>query len=148
MAEITWRKYAQSGYYQSDMDAVVLLHAETEAALGRAMDLPDMMKAPVLETWVAERNGEILEGMYIEAIGEACFVGRNAEATFSAIHTAPELLENLRKRGLRVLRILVPRWIGKDADAIDRALKAAGFTTTDEEYRHYQFDLRRERGHS
>lgn len=144
--EITWRKYRQSDIYYRDLDAVVALHAETEKGLGRAMQLPDLMSRPVLEAWVAERDGAIAGGCYAEAIVEPVFVGRDPVVTASARRFFPSVLADLRRRGFHMVRMEVPRWIGHEADAIGKELEAVGFDPTDHEFLHYRYDLRKPRG--
>jgi hypothetical protein len=140
--EITWRKYAQSDLYQRDLDALIVLHAEQETILARDMDLPDMMKPPVLEAWVAERAGVVVGGFYCEAVVEPVFFGRDPEVTYSARKFAPVVLAGLAARSFRIARIQVPRWIGRDTQTICRELKTVGFHSTDPEYQHLVFDLR------
>lgn len=140
--EITWRKYRQSEIYYRDLDAVVRLHSETEQALGMRMDLPDFMDKPVLEAWVAERDGVVVGGMYLEAVVEPVMFGRDPEVSASARRFAPVLFERMAKRGFRMVRMEVPHWIGQDAKAIGRELLKVGFVPTDKEFLHYRFDLR------
>lgn len=49
----------------------------------------------------------------------------------------------MKQRGFRMVRIECPKWIGQDADSIDKELKAVGFVGTDEHFNHYLFDLTR-----
>lgn len=141
--KIEWRRYRQSDIYVRDLDAVVRLHAEQEEAMGRKMQLPDMMKPPILETWVGERDGEIVSFFYIEAIAEPVFGGRDPEASASARRFAPKVFTSLRSRGFRMVRMEVPRWLGKDTDSIARELEKTNFVSTDEEMRHFRYDLTR-----
>lgn len=142
MTRLIWRKYRQSDIYFKDLDAVVQLHVEQEKALGTVMDLPDFMNKPVLEAWVAERDGVVVGGMYFEAIAECCFFGRDPEVSASARIVAPRILEGFQRRGFRVVRIEVPRWMGRDAKSVGAELIAAGFRSTDGEYDHFVFDMR------
>lgn len=144
--DIQWRRYQQSEIYYRDLDAVVLLHAETESALGRRMQLPDLMKPPVLEAWVAERDGIVVGGMYCEAIIEPVFFGRDPVVTASARRFFPGVLADLRRRGFHMVRMEVPRWIGQEADAIGKELEAVGFVSTDPEFLHFRYDLQVSRG--
>lgn len=139
--EITWRLYRQSEIYYQDLDAVILLHAEQETVLGCSMDLPDLMKPPVLEAWVAERDGKVVGGFYCEAVIEPTFFGRDPEVSASARRFAPKVLASLAARSFRIARMQVPRWIGRDAETICKELKAVGFDRTDE-FHHMIFDLR------
>lgn len=143
MKRIKWRRYRQSDIYVKDLDAVVELHAQQEEAMGRRMQLPDMMKPPVLETWVGERDGGIVSFFYIEAIAEPVFGGRDPEASASARRFAPQVFASLRSRGFRMVRMEVPRWIGKEADSISRELEKTNFVSSDEEFRHFRYDLTR-----
>lgn len=139
---IQWRRYRQSEIYYRDLDAVVLLHEETERSLGMRMDLPDMMAPPVLEAWVAERDGIVVGGFYCEAVVEPVFFGRDPQVSASARRFVPAVLAGLRKRGFRMVRMEVPRWIGQEAEAINAELEKVGFKSTDPGFHHYLYDLR------
>jgi hypothetical protein len=145
--DIRWRKYKQSEIYYRDLDAVVLLHAQQEEALGRRMDLP-AFRPPVVEAWVAERNEEIVGGMYCEAVIEPVMFGRDPVVSASARRFMPEAVREMQRRGFRMVRLEVPRWIGKDAHSINRELERAGFDSTDPEFHHYRCDLRQPLGGS
>ena len=144
--DVIWRPYRQSDIYHRDLDAVVRLHAETEAALGRRMQLPDLMKPPILEAWVAERDGIVVGGAYAEAIVEPVFVGRDPVVTASARRFFPQVLADLGRRGFHMVRMEVPRWIGQEAEAIGKELEAVGFVSTDPDFLHLRYDLRASRG--
>lgn len=138
---IRWRQYRQSDVYLKDLDAVVELHFQQEQAIGREMQLPDMMKPPVLETWVGERDGEIVSFFYIEAIAEPVFGGRDAEASASARRFAPHIFASLKQRGLRMVRMEIPCDIPEEAESIGRELDRTGFISSDGRYLHYKLDL-------
>jgi hypothetical protein len=120
---------------------VVLLHAQQEEALGCAFDLPDLMKPPVLEAWVAERSGRVVGGFFCEAVVDTVFFGRNPEVSASARRLAPSVIAGLAVRGFRSAQIQVPRWIGQEAETIRRELQRVGFDPTDD-FHHLVFDLR------
>lgn len=138
---IQWRRYKQSDLYFKDLDAVVLLHSQTEQALGQAMQLPDLSKPPVVTAWVAERDGVVVGGFYLEAVLEPVFFGRDPVVSASARRLARKIVPGLAKGGFRMARIEVPRWIGKDADTICEELEKAGFVETDSDFRHMRYDL-------
>lgn len=140
---ITWRKYRQSDIYYKDLDAVVALHLETEEAIGRKMQLPDLMSKPVLVAYVAEENGVVKGGFYCEAIVEVCFFGRDPRVTASARRQAAVAIANMRDLGFKMVRIECPRWIGRDVESIANELEAVGFVCTDNDFTHYGFDLTR-----
>jgi hypothetical protein len=133
----------QSDIYARDLDAVVELHAQTEESLGRRMQLPDMMKPPVLETWVGERSGRIAGAFYIEAVCEPVFIGRDPHVSASARRFAPQVFASLKERGFRVVRMHVPRWIDGDAESIAKEVLKTGFVSTDGEFLHFCYDLTR-----
>jgi hypothetical protein len=137
--KLTWRQYRPE-----DAADVVELHVEQEAVLGRKMDLPNMMEKPVLETHVAvNESGEVVGGFYFEAVPEVCFFGVSPHVTASAVRdAAAPVLEGLRKRGFRMVRLLVPKEPEKVAERIDEELQHVGFARTDAEYATYIFDLR------
>lgn len=137
-----WRRYRQSDVYIQDLDQVVLLQAEQEAALGRPMDMPDLTRRPVLEAWVAERDGRIVGGFYVEAVAEPVFFGRDPLVTASARRIAPQIFSALKERGIRIVRMQCPGWIGEEVSAIAKELCRAGFVSTDGDYRHFMLDLR------
>lgn len=143
--EITWRKYRQSEIYYRDLDAVVELHLQTEAALGMKMELPPFSR-PVVEAWVAERDGEVVGGFYCEAVIEPVFFGRDAAVTASARRFAMVAIAEMRDRGYRMVRLEVPRWIGQEADAIAQELEKVGFVSTDRDFLHFRYNLRATRG--
>lgn len=138
---ITWRKYRQSDIYFKDLDAVVLLHLETEAAIGRKMALPNMMDKPVLEAHLAVEDDVVVGGFYCEAIVEVCFFGRRADVSASARRYCRGVISSMKQRGFRQVRVLCPRWIGRDAESIGKELEAVGFISTDPNFTHYAFDL-------
>jgi len=138
MKNLSWRKYDSD----TDMDAVLLLHIETEETVGGAMDLPNLDGRPVLECWVVEKDGVIIGGYYMEDVAEFVMFGRDPEATaFLEKHTK-EIAQRLRERGLRICRTIVPNWIGHDVESIREELEDAGFHSTDEHYCHFIYHLR------
>jgi hypothetical protein len=132
----TWRRFERR-----DTERVVLLHTEMEDAIGRRMQLPDLMDRPVLEAWVAERDGVVIGGFYVEAVAEPVFFGRDPRISVAAHGIAPLILGGLQAKGLKMVRMEVPRWIGNDGERISRALELAGFVESDSEFRHYRYDL-------
>lgn len=141
-SSVLWRPYRKTELCYRDQDAVVLLHAQQEMALGRRMQLPDFDKEPVLKTWVAERDGEIAGGLYCEAVVEPVFFGRDPVVSASARRFAPEWFAYFRQRGFHMVRLQVPRWTGQEAEAIGLELARTGFKSTDGEFLHYSYDLR------
>lgn len=140
---IQWRRYKQNDVYFKDLDAVVRLHSETEDALGQQMFLPNLMDKPVLEAWVGERDGVVVGGFYCEAVVEPVFFGRDPVVSASARRFCAGVLQSLKDRGFLMVRMEVPRWIGRDAEAINQELEAVGFKSTDPDFHHYRYDLRR-----
>src|ERR1700691_3825173 len=122
---------------RSDKLEVAELHRETEAAVGKKMDFPALTDHPVLRAEVAEKDGRIAGGFYLESVPEVVFFGRDAEVTVSAIRHAPETLKKLKEHGFRIVRIEVPRSLDDvEKEMIARALDHVGFKETDSEYRH------------
>ena len=135
---ITFRRYELR-----DAEAVQRLHRVQEAALGRRMDFPDLAMHPVLVAEVGEKNGEIVGAHYLESTPEYVTVGRSPEFTAAAIRRAPAILSLLRSHEFRVVRVIVPDWLGKDTERITEALRdpLVG-AEIDEGYRHLLIDLR------
>ncbi len=126
-----------------EAEAILRLHKETEEAIGRRMDLPNLAEHPVLIAEVQERNGEIASGFYLESVPEAVFVGRDVHVTVSAVRHAPEVFNKLRQCGFRFVRMEVPRSLTEeDRRMIREQLEAVGFKETDSSYEHYLVDLR------
>lgn len=128
-------------YDAGDQERVRALQGDTEGALGRTMDLPDLAHHPVLIAEVAEKAGQVAGAHYLESVPEYCVVGRSAEVTLAAIKRAPEVLAVLKENGFRVVRVFVPKWMGKDTETIVAALHEAG-AREESEYRQMIFDLR------
>ena len=139
---ITFRPYMENGEH-NDKFEVAKLHKQTEEAAGRALDLPKLSDHPVLRAEVAEKDGEIKGGFYLESVPELVFFGRDAEVTLSAMRHAPETFARLKEFGFRIVHIEVPRSLEtSERQMIKRALVAVGFKETDTEYEHYIVDLR------
>lgn len=136
MSELHWRLFKKS-----DADRVVVLHAEMEQAIDRLMQLPDLMSRPVLEAWVAEYRGKVIGGFYIEAVAEPVFFGRDPRVSVEALGFAAGILGGLRSKGLKMVRMEIPKWIGRQGDDIAGLLMLLGFEETDTEFRHYRYDL-------
>ena len=125
-----------------EAEALLRLHQETEAAIGRKMDFPKLDEHPVLVAEVLERNGELLGGLYLESTPEVCFIGRSAEVTVSAVRHAPEVFRKLKECGFRFVRVQVPRSLSEeDRTMIREQLEAIGFQENSA-YEHYFVDLR------
>jgi hypothetical protein len=139
---IKFRQYREDGSANDKFD-VRALHKQTEEAIGRRMDFPPLTDHPVLRAEVAERDGKIVGGFYLESCPEVCFFGRDAEVTLSSMHHARETFLKLKEHGFRIVRLEVPRAISDDErQMIRRALKAVGFRETDSENEHYILDMR------
>lgn len=135
---IRWRLYEKR-----DKDSILALHVQQEFSLGRKMDLPDLMEAPVLVPMVAERDGEVLGAFYLEAVPEAVFVARDPIVSASALRIAPQIMARMQARGFRMVRMHVPgeKWIGAESEIIGGIVKRAGFRQ-ELNYDSYLYDLR------
>lgn len=131
-------------YEDKDVAGVVECHLEQEKRLGKRMDLPDLLDKPVLVAHVVESSeGKIKGAAYVEAIAEVCLIGTDPAITAITAQHAVEMIEGLKRRGLRICRLLVPKWMPAKQRAILKAeLKQIGFTSTNREYDHYMLDLR------
>ena len=92
---------------------------------------------------VAVENAELrlLGGFYLEATAECCFIGTSPEATQAAVDMAPAIYEFLQRRGIRWLRILVPKKKGLPKKLRPK-LEAAGFRDDSKELAVFTRDLR------
>lgn len=124
------------------LGAVDHLHDVQQRAIGIPVDRPKLLKEPVLLAMGFEDEaGALKGGFYLEATAECCFLGLSPDATEAAIQTAPAIFGFLQGRGIRWLRIQVPK---KLVRKVTRQMKAAGFTRTDTELATFTRDLRPE----
>ena len=139
---IEFRNYREDEE-KNDSSSVLALHQETEQAIGKKMDLPNLADHPVLIAEVAEKHGEVKGALYLESVPECCFIGRDAEVTVSAVRHAPEILARLKAHGFRVVRLQVPKALPeRERKMIRQELGQAGFHCTDELYEHFCLDMR------
>jgi hypothetical protein len=138
MKQPKWRMYRPG-----DEDQVLGLHLDQEQKLGLDLDFPDLLKKPVLLTLVAEVDGKVAGGFYIEAVPELCFFGTDPLVTASALRLRGPVLDGfLKKRGFRIVRTEVPESNDVIAARIGRELTRNNFQQTDEGYSHFMYDLR------
>jgi hypothetical protein len=132
-----------SKVHPDERAALMALHVEQEVALDRRMDHPNLALEPVMIPLVARREGQIIGGLYVEAVGEVCFIGRDPLVSSSGLRIAGQVFGNLQCRGFRFVRMQIPnaKWIGAEADIIGTMVRKAGFVLQDE-YDHYLYDLR------
>lgn len=120
-------------YEASDAEAVVRLHLEQEARLGREFDLPNLLSEPVLAAVVGETDGVITHCVFLEAEVEACALA-NAPLPTHELDGALELLTPVvQKYNIGMVRAFVPRGLVKVGQRgrkapITRILEHAGFT--------------------
>jgi hypothetical protein len=137
-AEITWRPYDPS-----DEKAVLRVKREQDEVLGARMDFNNLAEHPVLIAEVAEVDGEIIGAHCLESAPEYCMISRDPRFTAAAERRAPVVCNTLKQHGFRMVRCLVPAWMGADTQTIEDALRRAGFRSDDHEgYKHLLLDLR------
>lgn len=84
--------------------------AEQERVTGYKSDRPNLFATPVLLTLVYENAaGEVTDALYFEAVAEMVRCGMDPEATRAMDDVADDVLVHLRMRGIRYLRVFVPR---------------------------------------
>jgi hypothetical protein len=136
--KLTWRRYEER-----DKDAVLRLKAEQDEALGLRMDFNDLTAHPVLIAEVAEIDGEVIGVHTLESTPEYCMISRDPRFTAAAERRAPLVCAELKKYKFRMVRCLVPAWMGPDVTSIENALHGVGFRDDDHEgYKHLLLDLR------
>ena len=109
-------------YQESDRERILALHTEQELAIGREMDLPSLSDHPVLISEVGV-NGKGIEGAhFLESIPEYSIVSRSALFTKHAMLRAPQIIRTLRANGFRMVRIPLPKCLGKDGETLSAAL--------------------------
>lgn len=123
---ISWRLYEPR-----DEQAVKTLHARLETKVGRKLDLPDLMKEPVLAALVGETNGVVTHGIFLEAEAEVCVIGDNVLSPKSAREAETYLLSVLERFKIRIVRAFVPTEMVEPKDkkkpALLRVLEGMGF---------------------
>lgn len=143
--ELTWRHYEAK-----DKEAVFALKRVQDTALGKKMDLPDLMDHPVLVAEVAvDEGGTVVGAYFFESVPEFCMISRSPEVSAHLRRRAPEVLKELKACGFRVVRVEIPRFMDEqEQEAIMLQLERTGdhagvpFTETDTEFQHGMFDLR------
>lgn len=125
---------------ERDKAACKAIHAKQVEKYGKDVvgDEPELTTFPVMLSKVAERDGEIVDFMYIEAIGEFCQGGIDAEATAALRRHAPEVIQELRNKGFRILRTAIPNIVNEE---VSKPLVRAGFKEQGQ-YDHYLLDMR------
>jgi hypothetical protein len=140
-AEILWRRYSPA-----DKEAVLALKREQDEVLGRKVDFNELTEHPVLVAEVAEIGREIVGLHTLESVPEYCMFSRDPRFTAAAARRAPEICGLLKSHGFRIVRCMVPDWLGNDEKTIVEALRATGFQFDCEpgkDYARLMLDLRR-----
>ena len=126
----------------ADMPRIRQLHAGIEDLMGKKMDLLDLEsecdKRALLGMWVTEEDGVIIEGFYLEKVGELCFFGREPRSTAEVRKHQELFFEMARRAGMRFIHCQVP----KEFDRVGKHLDDSGFADTTAAYTHYVLDLR------
>jgi hypothetical protein len=108
---------------EEDVDELLRVHKEAHPHVnGRAH--PHPLRPPVVLALVAEKEGKIIGGCYVEAVADVSSIGTNAEAfaTLPALdHDVRALLEH------RAFRIIQTRVIPEAAAAMEPVHAALGF---------------------
>jgi hypothetical protein len=103
MSKVKWRLAVPE-----DQPALDAMHKELEKKLGKKMDRPDPFMEPVLMAVVGELNGVIVQGFYLEAVGEACAMAPHVLAV-KELQAGVDMLEACaRSYQLRLIRCFVP----------------------------------------
>jgi hypothetical protein len=124
-----------------DQPALDDMHQRMQKKLGKRMDRPDLFTEPVLITVVGEVNGVIVQGFFLEAVGEACAMAPHVLAV-KELQEGVDMLEACaRSYQLRLIRSFVPafmvpqksdrrEWEEKPyrPSALERMLTKIGFT--------------------
>jgi hypothetical protein len=154
MPKLHWRHVGvRDGVFseeQSALDhaAIERLHQQQEKALGCRVDRMDLTKPPVMVAYVCEVDGVIDGGVYMEAVGEMCFLGTNPIVTASAKRVmTPVLVRSMRQRGIRWVRAFIPKVAFSEkfktlADRLMKPLSQIGFVDQDKALKHFSLDLR------
>lgn len=136
--KVEWRDYEPS-----DKEAVIQLHREMEARLGRKMDLPDLDLQPILIAQVGLVDGVVKYCVYLEAEVEACVAGcspLSAKQLAPAVARLKAVADSYR---IRIVRCFVPQsmlssrpereWVEKPwrPTPLERTLKALGLKRED-----------------
>jgi hypothetical protein len=135
--EITWRHYTPA-----DEAAVLTLKSEQDGVLGQRMDF-NFLEHPVLIAELGELDGKIIGAHCLESVPEYCMVSRDPRFTAAAERRAAKVCRTLKEHKFRMVRCLVPAWMGEDVTTIANALRSVGFRSDDHEgYQHLLLDLR------
>lgn len=134
--EITWRPYEER-----DREDVYRLKHEQDTVLGKKMDFNELSEHPVLLAEVAETDEGIIGVHTLESVPEYCMISRDPRFTAAAQRRAPEICGMLKHHGFRIIRCVVPEWMGRDTQTIENALRSAGFRSA-AGYKHLLLDLR------
>lgn len=92
----------------ADLPRIRELHQQLENQAAQKFDLPDIGDAALLGFWVVEKDGEIINGFYIEKLLEFCMIGSDPEGTAEIIKFQAERLAEAQKIGARYVHCNVP----------------------------------------
>ncbi|PSH02858.1 MAG: hypothetical protein CXZ00_15305 [Acidobacteria bacterium] len=114
-----------------DFPALEQLHRELEQKLGHVMDLPAIDDPAILEWFVVEQEGEILDAFYFEKNIQQVRLGYNPAATAALQTLLPEIYMSCWNKGVRSLFICVPKGVGAAANIASHA-ELNGFEKQDD----------------
>lgn len=115
---VTWRVALEK-----DLPELLKAHTEAHEHIN-GYKHPHPMKPPVVLTLVAEKDGKILGGMYVEAVAEVTMIGTSAEA----FATIPVLDHDVRAMlSHRAFRIVQTRVVPEAQKAMQPIHEAVGF---------------------
>lgn len=124
-----------------DWPEIQRLHAEQNAKHGTNYELPYLWGQHIAVALVGERDGRIVQALYVERVAEMCFVGADPKGTAYARREIDGLAWILKGQRFRWLHCLVPKQL---AEAIAKPLKRAGFDNRADEIALFTRDLREE----
>lgn len=119
-------RYAQP----EDWPEIQRVHAEQQAAQGTNYGIPYLWGPHIAVALVGERDGKIVQALYVERVAEMCFIGADPKGTAFARREIDGLAWILKGMKYRWLHCLVPKQL---ADAIAKPLKRAGFVSKEKE---------------
>lgn len=110
-----------------DWPAIQACHAEIEALVGHALDLPSFGDPAILEWVVVEDEvGKIIGGLYLEKSVRQCHFGRDPRATVAMNSWQSGILASSKAAGVRFVHISVPTEVPGWME-ISRHLEESGY---------------------